>query len=65
MQKKLADKMEKRISLKKKAKVNVDYVQQLEKEGQLDNRFKEMFENDEFKIDRNAPEYKIHKPIAK
>ena len=65
IQKKLADKMEKRISLKKKAKVNVDYVQQLESQGQLDGRFKEMFENDEFKIDKNAPEYKIHKPTAK
>ena len=53
--------MEKRISLKKKAKVNVDYVA----EAKGDDRFKDLFEDADFKIDKNAEEYKLHKPTAK
>lgn len=48
---------EKRISLKKKAKVNVDYVKQLEG----DSRFQEMLEDTDFKIDKNTDEYRARK----
>ena len=52
---------EKRISVKKKAKVNVDYVKQLEG----DSRFKDMFEDTDFKVDKNADEYKARKPTER
>ena len=66
MQKKLEAMQEKRISLKKnKAKVNMDYVKELEKaDNQVlqDDRFKMMFEDEEFKIDKTNEAYKLHKP---
>ena len=48
------------ISIKKKAKVNVDFAKQLEG----DSRFAEMLENEEFKVDKTADEYKARKPTA-
>lgn len=68
VEKRLQEKQKRRIQdlTKKPQLVNFDYVKELEskKDSSLleDNRFKQMFEDKEFAIDKNSENYKLVKP---
>lgn len=79
IEKKLKEKAEKRINFsEQKAKVNIDYVKELEQRAKQnkkqqeaaanvlgDDRFKPLFEDKDFAIDRQSEHYKLLKPTEK